>query len=75
MQSGYDTSCNAFSHPITMVSYFKYLGRIISDSGDNWPVVVANIQKERKNWAWISRILGREGTYADKLGVFYNAVV
>ena len=58
-----------------MVSYFKYLGRIISSYDDNWPVVVANLQKELNNWAWISHILGREGADANTLGIFYKTVV
>ena len=37
--------------------------------------MVANLQKERKQWFWISLILGWEGAYPWTYGNFYNAVV
>ena len=40
---------------------FKYLSRIITTMDENWAEVVANIRKARKKWAWMSRILERDG--------------
>ena len=57
-----------------MLSSLKCLG-VISTSDDNWPSVVSNIREDRKKWAKLSRILGREGVDAKTLGVFYKPLV
>ena len=44
------------------VPEFKYLGRVLIASYNNWPEVVANMRKAQRQWARISSILGREGT-------------
>ena len=41
----------AYRRPLETVSYFKYLGWILTDSDDKWPAVVGNLQKARKIWA------------------------
>ena len=68
------TALKASAHPLNMLSSFKCLG-VISESDDNWPSVVANIREDRKKWAKLSRILGREGVDAKTLGVFYKPLV
>ena len=50
----------AYRRPLVEVSEFKYLGRVLTASDDNWPVVVGNLRKAQKQWAWMSRILGWE---------------
>ena len=65
----------AYVHPLKMISSFKYPGRILSASGNDWPAVVANMWKAWKKWYQISRILGREGGDTRTLGMFYKAVV
>ena len=57
-----------------MALLFKYIGREITESYDDWPVLVANLMEARKRWAWISRILCWEGKYPQKYGIFYKAV-
>ena len=44
-------------------------------SDDDWTEVVGNLQKERKIWARLSRILGREGYNTRVLVVLFKAVV
>ena len=39
------------------VMAFKYLGRVIIALDDEWPEVVANLQKDRSRCACLSRIL------------------
>ena len=49
----------AYGVPIKSVSEFKYLGRILTATDDDWPAVVGNLRKERRSWGRLSRLLGR----------------
>ena len=53
---------------------FKCLGRILTSMDDNWPMVVTNLSKAKKNWVLISRILGQEGENAWKSRNFFKTV-
>ena len=45
-------------------------------AGDNnWPAVVGNLKKERKSWARMTRILGREGSNPRVSRMFFKEVV
>ena len=37
----------AYGRSLTVVSYFKYLGRFLSESDDDWPEVIWNLQRVR----------------------------
>ena len=54
---------------------FKYLGLILAVKDYDWPVVLVNLQKARKKWAWMSRILGREGEDAWMSGNLFKEVM
>ena len=41
-----------------MVSYFRYLGKKITERGKIWTAVVGNLRKALKQWARPSMILG-----------------
>ena len=49
-----------YGNHLTMVSYFKYLVRVLSDLGNRYTEVVSNIQKVKKKWAHLSSFLGQE---------------
>ena len=51
----------AYGKLLKEVLEFKYLGRVLTSSDDNWLAVVGNLKNERRRWTWMSRILGREG--------------
>ena len=51
----------AYGQPLAMVTSFRYLGRTLTAMGDDWTGVVGNLWKERRTWARLSRVLGREG--------------
>ena len=51
----------AYEAPIESVSGFKYLGRILTETDDDWPAVVGNLRKERRSWGRLTRVLSREG--------------
>ena len=42
---------------------------------DDWPTVTGNLQKERKSWGRMSRILIWEGMDSKVSGHFFKAVV
>ena len=65
----------AYGRPVVAVSEFNYLGRVLTRSDDDWTTVVGNLRKTRKQWAKISRILGKEGADSRPLGIFYKEVV
>ena len=44
-------------------------------SDEDLPEFVGNLRKERKIWARLSRILGREGANPRVSGMFFKAVV
>ena len=60
---------------LEMATAFKYLGRVLTASDENWMAVVANIWKARSRRARLSRILGREGADPPTPGTFYKALV
>ena len=43
------------------MSEFKYLGRILTATDDDWTAVVENIREARQSWGRLSRVLSREG--------------
>ena len=42
---------NTYGRPLMDVSSFNYLGRVLSDSYDDWPSVIANLRKAHNRWA------------------------
>ena len=45
----------AYKRPLDMVTTFKYLQRVLTESDDDWPEIVAIPKKLRKRCAGISR--------------------
>ena len=50
-----DTEC------IEGVETFKYLGRILDQSDDDWPAVLWNVGKARRVWNLLGKMLWMEG--------------
>ena len=46
---------------IKWVEVFKYLGRMLDFSINDWPEVLRNIQKAHQVWGRIGKLLQREG--------------
>ena len=72
---GVATGFQAYDRPLETVTSFKYLGRLPTVTYNDWLSVTTNLQKERKSWAIMSRILGREGADTCTLGRFYPTIV
>ena len=69
------TAITTYGRPPAPISYFKYLGRILSASENNWPAVVRNLRQAQKNWERMTHVLGREGADAQTLGMLYVVLV
>ena len=54
---------------------FKYLGRMMDRSDDNWPEVLQNIRKARQVWGWLGKMLQREGAEPNVSEKFYCVVI
>ena len=65
----------AYRMPIKMLTYFKYLGRVMKALGEYCPEVVGNFRKAQKSWGRLIRILVREGDSPRVSGMFFKAVV
>ena len=53
---------------------FRYLGRLLTATDDDWPAVVGNIKNARGSWGRLDRVLGREGADPKVSRNFYTAV-
>ena len=48
---------------------------VLTVSGDEWPVVVSNLRKDRRKWAGLSRMLCQEGGDTQTSDMFYKEAV
>ena len=48
-----------YGKQLQTVPSFKYLGRILTEGDDDWPMVAGNLEKARKKWRRLHRIMGR----------------
>ena len=58
-----------------MVTYFKYLGRVLTAADDDWPAVVWNLRKEQKSSECMTRVMGQEGASPWVLGIIFKAMM
>ena len=56
------------------VTEFRYFGRLIIATDDEWPAVAGNIRKARVSWGRLARVLGREGADPKVSRSFYTAM-
>ena len=73
MKEKSERAFQAYGEPLENVTAFKYLGRVMTVSDDDWPAVVGNLKKARKIWGRLSRILIREGADPKVSGHFQGS--
>ena len=56
------------------MSDFRYLGRLLTATDNDWPAVTGNIRKARVSWGRLARVLGRVGADPKVSQSFYTAV-
>ena len=57
------------------VATFRYLGRPLDQTDDDWPVVRRNIMHVRLVWGRLGTLLQQEGADPRVAAMFYRAVV
>ena len=68
MRESTEMAFEVYGKQLKTVPSFKYVGRILTAGGDDWPAVAGNLGKARKSWGQLKRILSREGAYNRVLG-------
>ena len=66
-----ERALSAYGKPMEAVTEFRYLGRLLTATGDDWPAVAGNIKKARRSWGRMSWVLGREGADPKVSRTFY----
>ena len=64
----------AYGRRINSVQDFRYLGRVLTATDDDWQAVARNLYRARATWGRMARILGREGADPKVSRMFYIAV-
>ena len=54
---------NSIRETMEAVSEFRYLGRVLTVTDDDWPEVAGNIKKARRSWGRLDKVQGMEGAY------------
>ena len=65
---------HAYGKRMQSVTEFRYLGRVMTSTDEDWPEVARNLRKARVTWGRLARILGREGADPKVSHHFYIAV-
>ena len=74
METTSEKAFHAYGNKMRAVTEFRYLGRVMTNTDDDWPAVAGNIRKARVTWGRLARILGREGADPKVSRNFYIAV-
>ena len=73
-RENFERAFEAYGTPIESVTEFKYLGRILTATDNDWPEVVGNLGRARRSWGCLARVLSREGADPRVSRAFYIAV-
>ena len=74
METTSEKAFHAYGTRMRAVTEFKYLGRVLTNTDDDWPAVAGNIRKARESWGRLARILGQVGAVLKGTCSFYTAV-
>ena len=66
---------HSYGSPLENVTAFKYLVRVMTAGDDDWSEVAGTLQKARKSWGQMSRILSQEGADPKVSEYFFKATV
>ena len=59
MRENSDQAFHVYGKRMEAVSEFRYLGRLLTATDDDWPEVAGNIRKARVSWGRLVRVLRR----------------
>ena len=60
---------------IERVREFRYLGRVLAEDDCDTPCIQVQLQRARRRWRDVARVLKREGANARAMATFYIAIV
>ena len=66
---------STYGPPLEMVTYFRYLGRLILAANDDFPEVIWNLAKARAVWRRRRSLLSRYGARLRVSDFFLKALV
>ena len=66
---------SSYGITLNVVLSFKYLGRVLSESDNEWSSVIWNLTKARAFWRRMTRILSREGAKPWFSRFFFKAII
>ena len=72
MRKTSERELHAYWKQMMAVTEFRYLGRVLTATDDDWPAVADNIRKARANWGMLARILRQEGADPKVSHSFYT---
>ena len=72
---GTERELTAYGSPLSHITFFKYLGRVLAVEDNDCPEVVRNLRSARQKCARLNRELSREVEDARTLGQIYLVVV
>ena len=72
---GKERALTAYDTPLSPVTSFMYVGRVLATEEDYWPSVVRNLWRARYKWARLTHILISEGEDAQTSEQIYLAVM
>ena len=72
---GTSAAFQSYGMPAEALDSFKYLGRVLTASNNDWLAVLSNLRKDRWKWERFYRIWGQDGADAWTSGTFYKSVI
>ena len=61
VETATEKAFHAYRKKMRAVTELRYLGRVMTNTDDNWRAVAGDLRKARVTWGRLARILGREG--------------
>ena len=74
-QEGTERAITDYIVPLSQITFFKYLGRVLAEEDNDCPEVVRNLSRARQKYVRLNRLLIREGADDRTSGQIYLAVV
>ena len=74
MRKTSERAFHAYGKQMRAVTEFRYLGRVLTTTDDDWSAVAGNIQRAQVIWGRLAWVLGREGAGPKVSRSFYTAM-
>ena len=72
---GTERALTAYRFPLSQVTSFENMRRVVAAEGNDWTAVVRNLKRARWKWARLTQVLIRNGADDRTLGNIYLELV